>query len=537
MTADLQEIRVACEGRFWTFLRTMYPTHSFGDCHKELADYLQFGKAKNKGVLFPRDHLKSTIAGGYAAWEITINPWIKIAYTSASDKLARAQIKAIQDILKSERHRALWPEMLDYGLNPQGEETHRPKGEWSQTAITVDHPERSARSVRDATVSAFTVKGSKTGQHVDLTIFDDLVTDENYKSQAESEAVLHCYTNMAKIASTNSRMVAVGTRYKPNDLYGVLKEQTYPIFEDGIIVRHEPLWDWLERVVEDSPHRDGTGTYLWPKRLNEQLGKTFGFDQQELAFKKAQNTVGGDPMLLELWYGQYYNDPNDPSLDKLSKDDFIYFDPRKLTQDSGNWYFDNKRLRLFAAADLAFSDGTGLNAKRRDYTAVAVIGIDEGGYIYILDLDRFQTGKLDVYYDRIIQLHEYWGFREITVETNNGGKIVKTYLEDEVRKQGSSLVVKGHAHTSHHGKKIERIEQTLMPRYSNKTIYHKKDGICKMLEEELVLARPPHDDLKDCLALCISESKPPMASRRNRQRSKSNVVQANSRFGGGRRRR
>ena len=57
-----------------------------------------------------------------------------------------------------------------------------------------------------------------------------------------------------------------------------------------------------------------------------------------------------------------------------------------------------------------------------------------------------------------------------------------------------------------------------------------------MLEEELVVARPPHDDLKDVLALVVSESKPPMASLANRYRKKSNKVVNISRFGGGRRR-
>ncbi len=50
-----------------------------------------------------------------------------------------------------------------------------------------------------------------------------------------------------------------------------------------------------------------------------------------------------------------------------------------------------------------------------------------------------------------------------------------------------------------------------------------------MLEEELVLARPPHDDIKDCLASVIEiVVKPKFMG----HRKKTNVINFNSRFGG-----
>ena len=60
-------------------------------------------------------------------------------------------------------------------------------------------------------------------------------------------------------------------------------------------------------------------------------------------------------------------------------------------------------------------------------------------------------------------------------------------------------------------------------------MYHFKGGYTPVLEEELVMARPAHDDIKDCLASVVEIATPPKA-RRNRE--KKNVITFNKRFGG-----
>ena len=80
------------------------------------------------------------------------------------------------------------------------------------------------------------------------------------------------------------------------------------------------------------------------------------------------------------------------------------------------------------------------------------------------------------------------------------------------------------------GSKEERIAAVLEPRYDNNAIWHFKGGYTPMLEEELILARPPHDDLKDALACAIEIAIPPRA--RKEKRTKQNNVIFHSRFGG-----
>jgi hypothetical protein len=53
-----------------------------------------------------------------------------------------------------------------------------------------------------------------------------------------------------------------------------------------------------------------------------------------------------------------------------------------------------------------------------------------------------------------------------------------------------------------------------------------------VLEEELVLARPAHDDIKDALASAVAIAIKPKRARGSSESSTGNVLQFNPRFGG-----
>ena len=61
--------------------------------------------------------------------------------------------------------------------------------------------------------------------------------------------------------------------------------------------------------------------------------------------------------------------------------------------------------------------------------------MDTDGYLYVLDVDKLQTEKYEGFYKKVADLHRDWGFKERWVETNNGGKLIKQYLHDHIRKQ------------------------------------------------------------------------------------------------------
>ena len=51
---------------------------------------------------------------------------------------------------------------------------------------------------------------------------------------------------------------------------------------------------------------------------------------------------------------------------------------------------------------------------------------------------------------------------------------------------------------------------TLEPKYANRQIWHYLGGNCQALEEELIYANPPHDDIKDALTSAIDFAIPPL---------------------------
>lgn len=501
------DIRKLAESDLYAFARLVNPHRVYGDVHKKVFNWWQSeeeGKGvRNSIVLLPRDHQKSHCAAVKAAWMITRDPTKTLLYVSATAELAVKQLRAIKQILESPIYQEFWPEMI----NP--EEGKREK--WTETEICVDHPKRAEEGVRDSTIMACGLTKTITGLHCSDIFLDDLVVPQNAYTEEGRTKVENLYSQLASIESTGSTQTVVGTRYHPLDLYGKLMEMRQPVFdEDWVIIDHIPMYSVMEEVVEKD------GKFLWPKEYRED-GKPFGFDMHELAIKKEKYI---DKV---QFYAQYYNDPNDPESDRLSYSNFQYYDRERLTQRGGRYFIGSRPLAVYAHIDFAYTV-----SKKADWTALVVIGMCPEGHIYILDLVRFKTDKISVMYDRIEEAHIKWGFRKLGAEVTAAQSMIVSDLKDRFRKQGLLLSIVEQRPNKGMGSKEERISAILEPRYENNSVWHFKGGHTSALEEELVLARPAHDDLKDALAAAVSIAKPPVAVRGEKVRH----IKAHPRFGG-----
>lgn len=507
--AHIADIRKLAETDLRFFAELVNPHRVYGEIHHEVFKWwmdCEKEEKLNTGLLLPRDHQKSHCAAVKAAWLITRDPSRTILYVSATSGLAEKQLKAIKDILTSKVYRKYWPEMV----NP--EEGKREK--WTNTEICVDHPRRAEEGVRDSTVFAAGLTTNITGFHATDVFLDDVVVPNNAYTEEGRNKVTAQYSQLASIETTGASETVVGTRYHPADLYTDLLEMKEPVFDDaGEIIGEQSTYTFKVEVVET------LGTFLWPKERRVKDGKPFGFDAKELARKKAKY------LDRTQFYAQYYQETNHAGSNRLSRDKFQYYDPKFLKEDGGQWTFKDKPLALFAAIDFAFS-----TSKLADYSAIIVIGVDHDGFIYVLDIDRFKTDKIDVYYQHLFELYRKWGFRKLRAEVTVAQDVIANHLKDVIRKEGLSLSIDKHRPTRNEGSKEERIAAALEPRYENQTIFHCKGGYTRLLEEELVLARPPHDDLKDCLACVVEIARPPMGRRKDRSEDK--VVRLHGRFGG-----
>jgi hypothetical protein len=312
----------------------------------------------------------------------------------------------------------------------------------------------------------------------------------------------------------------VGTRYHPKDLYAQMLDMQHEEYtEEGEVENYVPVYDLFERVVEDMG--DGTGTFLWPRQQRKD-GKWFGFDAKILAKKRAKYIDKSQ------FRAQYYNDPNVGDGSAIDRGRFQYYDKKHLSNEGGSWFINGKKLNLYASVDFATSTGN-----RADYTAIVVIGIDRDRSIYVLDVDRFKTDKISVYYEHILQLYSKWGFRKLGAEVTAFQKAIVNDLRDSYfRPNGLYISIEELKHTKQQGSKEERINALLEPRYDNLAMWHFKGGHCQTLEEELVLQHPPHDDCKDALAAAVSIAIPPMGIvGRDKTRTDGNIVY-HPRFGG-----
>lgn len=511
-----QEIRAQAEASLEYFIRLVHPRRVMGAVHVDLINWWTREDAKSHQlVLLPRDHGKSAYAAYRVAWAITRNPAIRILYISATARLAEKQLKFIKDILTSDIYRRYWPEMVNF------EEGKREK--WTESEIAVDHPDRKAWNVRDPTVFTAGLTTTITGMHCDVAVLDDIVVKENAYTEDGRLKVREQYSLLSSIEGSDALEWIVGTRYHPNDLYGNLLDIEIEDFdEDGEPIESIPLYEKFERQVED--RGDGLGQFLWPRQQGDG-GKWFGFDSKILAKKRAAYEKLGQ---IIQFRAQYYNDPNSTEGAGIDREYFQYYEPKQLNRRGGKWFIKDRRINVFAAIDFAYS----LN-KRSDYTCIVVVGIDQYRNYYVLDIDRFQTDRIGDYFKRILAAHTKWDFRKISAEVTAGqAAIVNALKSDYIKPNGMALAVEESRPNRHEGTKKERIYSTLQPRYQNLQIWHYRGGNCQLLEEELELTNPAHDDIKDALTSAVTIAVPP--SNFSFGESTKELVKAisHSRFGG-----
>jgi phage terminase large subunit-like protein len=498
-------VKQAAEEDLLTFIRLVAPHRVLGAVHEELCAWWQRQDAKdNQLVLLPRDHQKSAMIAYRVAHHITKHPEATVLYVSATANLAEKQLKAVKDILLSDIYRFYWPEMVN--------DLEGKRERWAADEISVDHPKRKAEGIRDATIKAAGITANVTGLHCSVAVLDDVVVPDNAYTQIGRDQVRAFYSQLSSIESTGAREWAVGTRYHPGDLYKDMMEMSESYYDDVTDEEIEnEVYETFERVVETN------GEFLWPKQRRTD-GKTFGFDQKELARKKAKY------LDITQFYAQYYNNPNAVETQLIDRSRFNYYEKDKIENFSGAWYFGDKLLHVYAAMDFAYTVN-----HNSDYTVIAVVGIDEDNNYYVLDIDRFKTNKISVMYDRAESVFRKWRFKKMRCEVVAAQRLIVSQFRDYMRSQNIVFTIDEY-NPPKTMNKAERIASILEPRYSNNQIWHYKGGNCQILEEELIMNNPEHDDVKDALAACVEICKSPISSRT--WGKKSNIIAFNSKFGG-----
>ena len=509
------DTRERAKSDLYFFARLVNPGYLYGSVHRDIFFWMQEYNlfrddediTNNKLIMLPRAHLKSHMLATWTAWIILRHPEVTFLYLSATAELAQTQLYAIQNIIGSSTFQRYFPEYI----NPQ--EGKRDK--WSAMKMSIDHPIRKKEGIRDATIATAGLTTNTTGWHADVIIADDLVVPENAYTEEGRESVSKKASQLTSIRNAGGFTMAGGTRYHPKDIYYTWKEQAYEVYDDeGSIKGKKHVWAiWEEKVETDN-------LFVWPRAVRKD-GKAFGFDLRVLSRIRAEYSD------RVQFYAQYYNDPNDPGSDRISRDKFQYYNPRFLKREGGRWLYKGKRLNIYAAVDFAFS-----LHKSADYTAIVVIGVDNEGQVFVIDIDRFKTDKIIDYFNHIAELHSKWRFKKLQAEVSVAQKVIVEAIKSHVRKEGLTLSVIEYRPSRAEGSKEERIAAALEYRYDNYEVWHQEGGWTQTLEDELVLARPPHDDIKDALASAVSIAVPPSRGIGQGIADFLTLPRGNNRFGG-----
>lgn len=498
--AATDEIRKLAEADFISFVKLVAPYNVMGVCHEELCKFLTNPDYKPyRLVLYPRGHRKSFYAAMYTCWRIVCDPSVSIVYLSATSDLAESQLRTIKATLDSPIVRRIWPELINV------DEGKREK--WTTTEICVDDPRRKAEGTRDSTVKAGGLTTNITGAHCDLIVLDDMVVPKNNTEEGRRQ-VISQYSQLQSILNPGGKILAVGTRYHPKDIYSVMQETVVEIFDDaGELIGKEPQWEVLQRSVEEN------GEFLWNRQVRKD-GKSYGFDFRELARIKA-NYID-----KSQFYAQYYNDPSDAGTAPITADMFEYYNRDHLYTKAGIYHLKDRQLNVYAAIDFAFSAHV-----RADSTAIVVVGVDSDNNRYVLDIDRFKTDRIQDYYNHVIAIHQKYNLKKLRAEVTVAQQVIVTALKDKLAENSIRLVIEDYRPQT---KKEERVLAVLKPLYEDHKIFHYRGGNCEILEEELKQLKPAHDDIKNALADAISIAVAPKQTRYQ----KKTEIKVLSRFGG-----
>ena len=444
----------------------------------------------------------------WCAWIIVKHPEVTVLYLSATAELSITQLYAIKNILGSSKFNRYFPEYI------HPEEGKREK--WSAFKIAIDHPKRKQEGIRDATIATAGLTTNTTGWHADIIIADDIVVPENAYTEDGREQVSKKASQFTSIRNAGGFTMACGTRYHPRDIYFTWGNQTYDLYNElGELCETRPVWDIKEYVVEVDD------VFTWPRTIRSD-GKAFGFDKTVLSRIRAEYS---DKV---QFFSQYYNNPNEGSTERISRERFQYYNPKYLTKQGDRWAYKDNKLNIYAAVDFAFS----LNSKA-DYTAIVVIGVDHMSNIYVLDIDRFKTNKTFEYFKHIVALNSKWNFNKLRVEVTTAQAVIVESIKDYLKQEGQVISIEDYRPTRKEGSKEERIQAALEPKYENLKMWHCEGGWTNVLEDELVQARPSHDDIKDALASAVTIAVSPKRSASSTIAEMFNMgVERKSRFGG-----
>lgn len=397
--------------------------------HREVFEALGEGATRYL-FLLPRGHLKSSIVTvGYTIQRVIRDPNIRVLIDSSTWENARSFLRSIRGHLTSKRMQEIFPVTFTTD---------------NQDSLTLSTREN--KSLKEPTIDTSGVEKTKTSQHYDLIIADDIVVRENVGTEEQIEKVKLHYKDLLDLLEPNGTLIIVGTRWHYTDLY-------------GDIIEHES--DRFKVMVKKAVDGD---KILFPKKFTK-------------AYLDELRSVKG----TYEFSAQYLNEPVDSETAHFKQTDLRFFD--KLP--------DN--LTFFCAFDPAFSQ-----KDQADYTAGVAIATDDS-VPYNIYIDSYVHERMTAggVIDSIYSMRDRYNPVGIGLEANAAQKVLYEFLLKDAR-YGKGVGIRELRPDSDKFRRILKLQ----PFFEAHRIFIRRE--MKDLINELI--RFPlcgHDDIIDALAYAV----------------------------------
>lgn len=421
------------------------------DVHRELCDFIDQNKTKKKLILIPRGHLKSTcVTVGRTVQAICADPTVRILIANATYGLACSFLTEVKRHLKfNEKIKLIWGDLT------------KDVEKWSESQITLSKAKQQGGK-KEPTVTAMGIESALTSQHYDIIIADDLVNGDYVNTKEQIEKTIDFYKECLNLLEPGGELIILGTRWDDKDLYGWILDPDNKVINDFEV--------FIREAYQGSLDDPDDFMALYPQKFTQKHLKNLYVQQGPYFFS-----------------AQYMNTP-------IPKDDadfkqvwFKNYDPTDVK---------GRPLNIFTAIDPAISLETSA-----DFTAIVTVGVDEFGFIYVLNVQRLKVHPKQLI-DKIFEIYQLYRPLKIGIEDVAFQRTLQYTLGEEMKSRGQFLPIipiKPNART-----KDQRI-RGLQPLYANGRILHNPEiQNMKYLEDELLrFPRGKHDDVIDALSYLL----------------------------------
>jgi len=335
------------------------------------------------------------------------------------------------------------------------------------------------RILKDPTVEAVGALGAITGGHFDIIIVDDMLDDENTKTESRMETMNNWfYGTIGQLVEPHTKMFVIGTRKHYADLYQQLIDNAlWQRSIDRAIIEWPESYEYVYSIDSDENEYisdvevTGDSKVLWPEVWDI---KKLLIDRQQAGSIMFDREKQNDPSGMK---GQYLN------IDWLQ-----YYEWADLPDD----------LTYYIGVDLAISE-----KEHADETCIALVGYQANRRkLYMIEI---RHGKWDfpTAYNKICTAYEEWagaGMRavEVLIENNVYQAAMAQHIADSTWIPAVGVLTTKD--------KITKMT-ALAPHFENGSVLLRKTEMLGMPEFRNQWAQFPfaeHDDMLDSVAIAVT---------------------------------